>query len=144
MEATRFAVAYAAPELAEGPAHLEPCCTMLAAHGLAPLSVPSDSTPHLLRILRRLWPPRLIQRWLVHLQRHGLRWCRQQPTRRDTQPLRPLLRRVLAIHTAADRKPFGIPGQAGEPRDGQRGAGAAETGWVVSDLNRARSLVLTA
>ena len=37
MDAARFAVVDAAPDMAEGPAHLQPFCTTLAHHGFTPL-----------------------------------------------------------------------------------------------------------
>ena len=55
MDAARFAVVYAAPEMAEGPAHLQPFCTTLAHHGLTPCSATVDGNLHLLRILRQVW-----------------------------------------------------------------------------------------
>ena len=144
MDAARFAVVYAAPEMAEPPAHLQPFCAWLAQHGVAPLSATVDGNPHLLRLLRRQWPTIRIQRCLVHIQRQGLSWCRRQPKRRDAQRLRALFRQVMAIHTVADREPFVAQVQSWEHRYGPRLAGAAETGWVFSDLKRARSLLLAA
>lgn len=144
MDAARFAVVAAAPDMAEDPAHLRPFCTTLAHHGLAPLSATVDGNPHLLRLLRRLWPTIRIQRCLVHIHRQGLSWCRRQPKRRDAQHLRALFRQVMAIHTVADRDRFVAQGQNWEHRYGARLAGAAETGWVFSDLKRARSLLLAA
>lgn len=144
MDAARFAVVYAAPEMAEGPTHLQPFCARLARHGLAPLSATVDGNPHMLRLLRRQWPTIRIQRCLVHIQRQGLSWCRRQPKRRDAQRLRALFRQVMAIHTVADREPFVAQVQSWEQRYGPRLAGTTETGWVVSDLKRARSLLLAA
>ena len=144
MDAGRFAVVAAAPEMAETPAHLQPFCTTLAQHGFAPLSATVDGNPHLLRLLRRQWPTIRIQRCLVHIQRQGLSWCRRQPKRRDAQRLRALFRQVMAIHTVADREQFVAQVQSWEQRYGARLAGAAETGWVFSDLKRARSLLLAA
>lgn len=130
--------------MTEGPAHLPPFCTQVAAHGCAPISAPIAGNPHLIRIVRRLWPTLVIQRCLVHSQRQGLSWCRRHPKRRDASHLRTLFRQVMAIHTVADREPFIAQVQAGERRDGHRLAEAAETGWGVSDLKRARSLLLAA
>ena len=144
LDAARFAVVSAAPEMAEDPAHLQPCCARLARHGFAPLSATVDGTPHLLRLLRRQGPTIRMQRGLVHIQRQGLSWCRRQPKRRDAQRLRALFRQIMAIATVADREPFVAQVQSGEQRYGARLAGAAEPGWVFSDLKRARSLFLAA
>ena len=143
-DAARSAVVYAAPEMTEDPAPLPPFGTQLAAHGCAPISAPIDGNPHLIRILRRLWPPLVIQRCLVHIQRQGLSWCRRHPKRREVSHLRTLFRQVMAIPTVADREHFIAQVQAWERRYGHRLAEAAETGWVVSDLKRARSLLLAA
>ena len=144
MDAARFPVVSAAPEMAEDPAHLQPFCVTLAHHGLAPLSATVNGHPPLLRLLRRLWPTIRMQRCLVPMQRQGLSWCRRPPTRRDAQQLRALFRPVMAIHTVADREQFVAQVQRWEHRYGPRLAGAAETGWVFSDLKRARSLWLAA
>ena len=129
---------------AAGPTHLQPFCARLARHGLAPLSATVDGTPHLLRLLRRQWPTIRIQRCLVPIQRQGLSWCRRQPKRRDAQRLRALFRQVMAIHTVAAREQFVAQVQSWEHRYGARLAGTTETGWVGSDLKRARSLLLAA
>ena len=79
LDAARSAGVYAAPEMTEGPAHLTPFCTPVAAHGCAPIRAPLDGNPHLIRIVRRLGPTLVIQCWLVHSQRQGLSWCRRPP-----------------------------------------------------------------
>ena len=140
MDAARFAVVYAAPDMAEGPAHLQPFCTTLAHHGFTPCSVTVDGNRHLLRILRQVWPTIVIQRCLVHIQRQGLSWCRQSPTRPDARHRRALFRHVMAIRTVAERDQFIAPVQAWEARYGQRLARQAERGRVFRDLKRARSM----
>ena len=87
MDATRFAVVYAAPEMAEGPAPLQPFCTTLAHHGFTPFSATVDGNWHVIRILRQVWPTIVIQRCLVHIQRQGLSWCRQSSKRPSTARL---------------------------------------------------------
>ena len=119
MDAARFAVVYAAPDMAESPAHLQPFCTVLAHHGLTPLSATVNGNLHLLRILRQVWPTIVIQSCLVHIQRQGLSWCRQSPKRPDARQLRVLFRHVMAIHTIAERDQFVAQVQAGESRYGQ-------------------------
>lgn len=115
-DAARAAVVYAAPEMTEGPAPLPPVGTQLAAHGCAPIRAPIDGNPHLIRILRRLWPTLVSQRCLVHIQRHGLSWCRRHPKRREASHLRTLFRQVMAIPTVADREHFIAQVQAWERR----------------------------
>jgi hypothetical protein len=50
----------------------------------------------------------------------------------------------MAIHTAADRERFLSQVHAWEHRYGRHIARAPETGWVFSDLKRARSMLLSA
>lgn len=144
MDTERFRVIHAAPEMAEGPAHLHPFCVTLAQRGLAPTSATIDGNPHLLRILRLVWPAIWIQRCLVHVQRQGLSWCRRDPKRPDAKHLRALFLHVMAIHTATDRERFLSQVQAWEHRYGRHITRAPETGWVFSDLKRARSMLLSA
>jgi len=144
MDAAPYSVVHAAPEMAEGPAHLTPFCTLLAQRGLAPLSATVDGNPHLIRILRRLWPTILIQRCLVHIQRQGLCWCRRYPKRTDARHLRALFLQVMAITTVSERDQFLVQLQEWEHRYGYRLAGLPERGRVFSDLKRARSMLLAA
>lgn len=144
MDAKRFSVIHAAPDMAEGPAHLQPFCCTLAQRGLVPQSATVDGNPHLMSILRRVWPKILIQRCLVHIQRQGLSWCRQYPKRTDAKHLRALFLQVMSIHTVSDRDRFLGQVCAWERRYGRHIAHSQETGWVFSDLKRARSMLLAA
>jgi len=144
MDAERFSVIHGAPEMAEGPAHLHPFCSILLQHGLVPTSATVDGNPHLIRILRLLWPEILIQRCLVHIQRQGLSWCRQHPKRTDAKHLRALFLKVMSIHTVADRDRFLSHVRAWERRYGRPIARSPEKGWVFSDLKRARSMLQSA
>lgn len=130
--------------MAEGPAHLEPFCATLRQHGLVPTSATIDGNPHLVRILRHHWPTILIQRCLVHIQRQGLSWCRRYPKRTAAKHLRAVFLQVMAVRTAAERDRFVHQLHAWEHQYGHRIACSAETGWVFSDLKRARSMVLAA
>ena len=144
MDAERFSVIHGAPDMAEGPAHLHPFCSTLAQHGLVPTSATIDGNPHLMRILRLLWPEILIQRCLVHIQRQGLSWCRQHPKRTDAKRLRAVFLKVMSISTASDCDRFLSQVHAWERRYGRRIARLPEKGWVFSDLKRARSMLLSA
>jgi hypothetical protein len=144
METKRFSVIYGAADMAEGPQHLCPFCSALLQRGLSPTSATVDGNPHVLRVLRVLWPQILVQRCLVHIQRQGLSWCRQHPKRTDAKRLRALFLRVMSIHTPADRDRFLGELRSWESRYGRSIAKAAESGWVFSDLRRARSMLLAA
>jgi hypothetical protein len=144
MDTERFSVIHGAAEMAEGPAHLHPFCSALAQRGLVPTSATIDGNPHLIRILRLLWPEILIQRCLVHLQRQGLSWCRRHPKRTDARHLRGLFLQIMSLHTASDRDRFLAQLHRWECRYGRQLARSPEKGWVFSDLKRARSMLLSA
>lgn len=144
MDAKHRSVIHAAPDMAEGPAHLHPFCSTLLQRGLLPISATVDGNPHLMRILRLLWPEILIQRCLVHIQRQGLSWCRQYPKRTDAKRLRVLFLKIMSIHDRAGRDRFLCQIRTWERRYGRHIAQSQEKGWVFSDLKRARSMLLTA
>lgn len=144
MDAKRYSVIHGAPDMAEGPAHLYPFCSTLVQYRLLPISATVDGNPHLMRILRFLWPKILIQRCLVHIQRQGLSWCRQYPKRTDAKHLRALFLKIMSIRTASDRDRFLYELRTWERRYGRTVGRSPEKGWVFSDLKRARSMLLTA
>jgi len=144
MDANGFSVIHGAPEMAEGPGHLYPFCFQLKQHGLIPISATVDGNPHLMRILRLLWPGISIQRCLVHIQRQGLMWCRRYPKRTDAKHLRALFLQVMTVHNPGDRDRFVSQVRSWERRFGPQIARSKETGWVFSDLKRARSMLLAA
>src|SRR5207245_9096939 len=119
MDTDRFSGILPAPERTEVPAHLHPFCVTLAQRGLAPTISTIDGNPHLLRILRLVWPAIWIQRCLVHVQRQGLSWFRRDPNRPDAKPLRALFLHVMAIHPAAHRERFLSRVQAWDHRHGR-------------------------
>lgn len=144
MDAESFSLIHAAPEMAEGPAHLLPFCSQLAQHGLMPISATVDGNPHLSQALRSVWPRIVIQRCLVHIQRQGLMWCRRYPKRTDAKHLRSLFLQIPFIRSASERDRFLAELRAWENRYGKQIARSKETGWVFSDLKRARSMLLAA
>jgi hypothetical protein len=144
MEAKHYAIIYGASEMAEGPSYLNPFCAQLKEQGLVPRSATVDGNLHVMRTLRSLWPGILIQRCLVHIQRHGLMWCRRYPKRTDAKHLRTLFLKVMTIHTTADRDHFISELRDWECRYGTHIARSPEKGWVFSDLKRARSMLLSA
>jgi len=144
MEAGRNELIYGSYGVSEGPSGLGPFCAYLSGGGLSPKSATVDGNPHLNQLLRR-WLPRIIlQRCLVHIQRQGLSWCRWRPKRTDAKRLRELFLQVMSIRTPEQRNAFSTQVYAWERRYGRHIARSPETGWVFSDLKRARSLLLTA
>lgn len=130
--------------LTEKPDDLQQFFHSLNERGLHPTSVTIDGNIHVFRALRVQWPTAIIQRCLVHVQRQGLMWCRRFPKRLDARKLRLLFLAVTAIKTIAERDIWLTQLASWEARYGKRIAASRETGWVFSDLKRARCMVLRA
>lgn len=144
MDAESFSVLYGAYNVSERSSDLHRFCTSLAQCELSPKSATVDGNQHLIKILRMLWPEIIIQRCLVHIQRQGLMWCRRNPKRTDAKHLRKLFLQVISIQTEADRDFFLAQVNEWEQQYGHRIASSPETGWIFSDLKRARSMLITA
>ena len=144
MDAEYFSVVHAEPCVSEGPTPLRRLCQVLAERAVVPKSATVDGNPHLIKALRQQWASIVIQRCLVHIQRQGLSWCRRFPKRTDAKHLRLLFLQVMQIHTAEERTEFLAHVHAWERQHGRRIAGSPESGWVFSDLKRARSMLLAA
>lgn len=130
--------------ITEGPHGMRLFCDSLKERGLAPKSVTVDGNPHVIRAFRTYWPGITIQRCLVHVQRQGLMWCRRSPKRTDAKKLRLLFLNVTSIRTREQRHQFLKQLASWEERYGHRIASSQETGWVFSDLKRARSMLIAA
>jgi transposase-like protein len=144
MDADSHSVLYGEPDVSEGPSDLLRFCVSLAKRELSPKSATVNGNQHLIKILRTLWPKIIVQRCLVHIQRQGLMWCRINPKRTDAKHLRELFLQVMSIDTTADRDRFLAQVNEWEQKYGHRIASSPETGWVFSDLKRARSMFLSA
>jgi transposase-like protein len=116
----------------------------LRDRGLNPRSCTIDGNPHVARALRQTWPQITLQRCLVHVQRQGIRWCRQQPKRLDARKLHTLFLQLLPITTIEERDPFLADVAAWEQHYGTKIDARPERGRVFSDLKRARSMLLAA
>ena len=116
----------------------------LIERGLRPRSFTVDGNPHLMNVLRDLWPGVLVQRCLVHIQRQGLVWCRNVPKTTYARKLRKIFLQVTRIRTRADRDEFLRLVQEWEDKYGSQIRHRLETGWVFSDIKRARSMLLRA
>jgi hypothetical protein len=116
----------------------------LAERGLCPKSITVDGNTSVCKALQRQWPQAIVQRCLVHIQRQGLMWCRRIPKRLDARKLRLLFLGVTAITTHSERTLWLTQLISWEARYGVRIAASRETGWVFSDLKRARSMLLKA
>lgn len=111
---------------------------------LTPSSITVDGNQHVIRFFKTLWPNVIIQRCMVHIQRQGLMWCRQNPKRYDAKMLRNLFLKVPYISTYQERDSFLSEFEAWEKRYGPKLKTIPERGWVLSDLKRARSMLIKA
>jgi len=116
----------------------------MISEGLRPRSFTVDGNPHVIRVLRSLWPDMVIQRCLVHIQRQGLSWCRRFPKTLHARELRKIFLRVSRIDTTADQAAFLDLFDAWEARWGAEIEAHENAGRVLSDIQRARSMLQSA
>jgi hypothetical protein len=116
----------------------------LIDRGLQPVSCTVDGNHQVIRVLRRLWPSIIIQRCLVHIQRQGLAWCRNNPKSAYASQLRDIFLKVTRIHTKEERNQFLDLVEQWEGKYGRSIDSRTERGWVFSDIKRARSMLLKA
>ncbi len=112
--------------------------------GLCPRSFTVDGNRHVIRVLRELWPDLVIQRCLVHIQRQGLSWCRVSPKTLHARQLRKIFLRVSRIDTPREKAAFLDLFDAWEARWGAEIEAHKNAGRVLSDIQRARSMLLNA
>jgi hypothetical protein len=116
----------------------------LIPEGLCPTSFTVDVLSNVIRVLRQLWPDIVVQRCLVHIQRQGLSWCRVSPKTTYARHLRKIFLQVTRIRTLADRDTFLSSVADWENEYGSQIRERQETGYVFSDIKRARSMLLRA
>ncbi len=112
--------------------------------GLCPHSFTVDGNPKMIRVIRQLWPDVVVQRCLIHIQRQGLSWCRTSPKTAYARWLRKIFLQITRISTTADRDKFLKAVNDWEAKYGSLIRGRRETGYVFSDIKRARSMLLRA
>jgi hypothetical protein len=116
----------------------------LKEQGLCPLSFTVDGNPNLTNTLRSLWPGVTVQRCLIHIQRQGLVWCRNVPKTTYARKLRRIFLKVTKIRTKEERDTFLKLIGEWENKYGSQIRYRPETGYVFSDIKRARSMLLRA
>lgn len=116
----------------------------LIKKGLSPKTITVDGNPQVMNLIKKLWPEIIIQRCLVHIQRQGLMWCRQNPSRWDAKQLRKLFLTVMHIKTHKDKNRFLNELNEWEEKFGRRLKDEPSKGWVQSDLKKARSMLIRA
>jgi hypothetical protein len=137
-----FAIAYGVSE--RSCPQLETFFQQQKAKGLNPRSCTLDGNPRAIKAIKNIWPSILIQRCLVHIQRQGLMWCRMNPKRLDAKRLRDLFLQVTNLSSVQEKNSFLKHMQIWEEKYGVKFNLIKETGWVLSDLIRARSMLLKA
>lgn len=111
---------------------------------LYPKSITIDGNPAVIKAFRIVWPEIIVQRCLVHIQRQGLMWCRTNPKTIEARKLRLLFKDVTNIDSKDQRDRFLDSVSTWESRYGTAIGAKPESGWVFSDLKRARSMLLKA
>jgi transposase-like protein len=144
MDGETHRVLYGVYGINEGPWDLLTFCHRLKRQGVNPKSATIDGNPHIFRIVQSLWPNIIVQRCLVHIQRQGLSWCRQHPKRSDARQLRRILLMILNIHSHSQRQQFLRAFDRWNEQYGVHLAQTTNRGWVTSDLQRARSMLMKA
>lgn len=116
----------------------------LKQSGLNPRSFTVDGNRTVMGVLRQLWPDIVLQRCLVHIQRQGLSWCRTSPKTTYARWLRQIFLQVTRIRTPAERDTFLSAVTDWELKYGSQIDRRRESGYVFSDIKRARSMLLRA
>jgi hypothetical protein len=120
--------------------------------GLNPISCTVDGNPHVIKVIKKLWPNILIQRCLVHIQRQGLSWCRRDPKTTYGRKLREMFLLVTRIHTKDERDQFlelvkqweEVYGRyIGREPDTEGGSLATSRGLAVCFLERCQTCSIT-
>ncbi len=112
--------------------------------GLRPTSFTIDGNPNVMKLVHKFWPGAVVQRCLVHIQRQGLSWCRTSPKTPYARRLRKIFSRVTSIRTPGDRDRFLELVTDWERKYGAQLSTRPETGYVFSDIKRARSMLIRA
>ena len=126
------------------PSQLEKFFEPLIVAGLHPHSFTVDGHPKVIKTIGQLWPQVVVQRCLVHIQRQGLSWCRTSPKTTYARKLRKIFLQITKIRTSVDRTQFLSSVANWESRYGSLISSRRETGYVFSDIKRARSMLLRA
>lgn len=116
----------------------------LKQSGLTPRSFTVDGNRIVMGVLRELWPDIVLQRCLVHIQRQGLSWCRISPKTTYARRLRQIFLQITKIKTPAERDMFLRAVTDWETKYGSQIGKRPESGYVFSDIKRARSMLLRA
>lgn len=116
----------------------------LKGFGLNPQSITIDGLKTVSTAFKEVWPEIIVQRCLFHVQKQGLMWCRRYPKSIEAKKLKEIFREIFSIKDHKSKKLFIEKIMSWEQKYGNRVAIHPSGGWVMSDLKRARSMLLKA
>lgn len=116
----------------------------LKERNLSLKTVTVDGNPQAVKAFREIWPNITVQRCLVHIQRQGLMWCRAKPNMKLAYELRMLFLRVTYIRTHEEKDMFIHDLMQWEEQYGEMVSQFPSSHKVLSDITRARSMILNA
>ena len=116
----------------------------LKIRGLNPQSITIDGLKTVYVAFQEVWPRIIIQRCLFHIQKQGLMWCRRYPKSLEAKKLKEILREIFLVKDYPSKKIFIKKVLVWEQIYGKKVLVNPSNGWVMSDLKRARSMLLNA
>ncbi len=116
----------------------------LKLHGLIPQSVTIDGLRTVYQAFQEVWSGIIIQRCLFHVQKQGLMWCRRYPKSLEAKKLKGIFREVFSVKDFQSKEIFIQKVLFWEQQYGHKILINPSNGWVMSDLKRARSMLLNA
>jgi len=93
---------------------------------------------------REIWPDIPVQRCLFHIQKQGSAWCRRYPKSVEAKKLKRIFKEIFLIKTYDDKQGFIDEVFHWEKVYGRKVCLNPSQGWVMSDLKRARTMLLKA
>ena len=112
--------------------------------GLNPKSITIDGLKAVYSAFKKVWPKINVQRCLFHIQKQGLMWCRRYPKSLEAKKLKQIFKEVFLIKDYQTKEDFIKKVLLWEQKYGQKVLVNPSNGWVISDLKRARSMLLNA
>lgn len=116
----------------------------LKVHGLNPQSITIDGLKSVYGAFKEVWPGINIQRCLFHIQKQGMAWCRRYPKSPEAKKLKDVFREIFLVKNQQSKEVFIEKALSWEQKYGRRILINPSNGWVMSDLKRARSMLLKA
>ena len=116
----------------------------LRRRGLNPRSITIDGLKAVYVAFKKVWPRIAVQRCLFHIQKQGSMWCRRYPKSLEAKKLKQIFREIFLVKDLQTKEIFVAKILSWEQNYGRKVLVNPSTGWVMSDLKRARSMLLNA